>query len=70
MTFPNIYLLAELGKVLSCQPMHGAGGSDLIPVRSNFQGLKIIEEKVLPLFSYLQKLMIRSCVFLDKDIKP
>ena len=38
-------LFSLVGKV----PLCSAGGSGLIPGRTNTQGLKIIEEKVLPL---------------------
>ena len=39
-------LVSLVGKV----PVHRVGGSGSIPDRINTQGLKIIEEKVLPLF--------------------
>ena len=38
-------LISLVGKV----PVYRAGGSGSIPSRTNTQGLKIIEEKVLPL---------------------
>ena len=38
-------LVSLIGKV----PVYRAGGSGSIPGRTNTQGLKIIEEKVLPL---------------------
>ena len=41
----NRRLVSLAGKM----PIYRAGGSDSIPDRTNTQGLKIIQEKVLPL---------------------
>ena len=43
--YSNRRLLSPVGKV----PVYRAVGSELIPGRTNTQGLKIIEERVLPL---------------------
>ena len=51
-------------------PIYRAWGSGAIPGQINTQSLKIkiIEEKVLPLFWHLQ--MVRFRVFLDKHVRP
>ena len=46
----HIRLVSLVGKA----PVYGAGGSGSIPGQTNTQGLKIIEEKVLP-FSNIYK---------------
>ena len=46
----NRRLVSLVGKV----PVYRAGDSGSIPDRTNTQGLKIIDEKVLMLFLYLQ----------------
>ena len=43
-------LVSLVGKV----PVYRAGGSGSIPSRTNTQGLKMIEEKVLPLLEHQQ----------------
>ena len=59
-------LVSPVGKA----PVCCAGGSGSIPGRTNTQGLKVIEEKVLPLpYIYICK-WLDLRVFLDKDVKP
>ena len=56
-------LVSLVGKVA----VYRAGGLGSIVGRTNSQGLKIIEEKLLPLLLHVQ--MVRLCVFSDKDVK-
>ena len=58
----SLRLVSLVGKV----PVYRAVGSGSIPGRTNTQGLKIFEEKVLPLLCKWSDFR----VFSDKDVKP
>ena len=45
----KIIMGCSLVSLVGKMPVYGAGGSGSIPAQTNSQGLKLIEEKVLPL---------------------